>query len=194
MDGVSATITAGATTNGSGSSTVTFNVPAVPNGAQSVVVTDASSNTATSATDFTVTASATGLAPTSGPVGTSATITAQGFAADIGPDRQGGRRRRHHHRRCDDGNQRVLDGDLHRAVGFHGGPERGRHRRLVEHGHLGHRLHGDPGDTSPDNLRIQLSSPGLISGVGGLYLITVTNLAATPTTGTLTITDVLPMA
>ena len=37
-----------------------------------------------------------------------------------------------------------------------------------------------------------MSSPGLLSGVGGLYLITVTNLAATPTTGTLTITDVLP--
>ncbi len=48
------------------------------------------------------------------------------------------------------------------------------------------------GTTSSNNLRIQLSSPGLISGVGGLYLITVTNLAATPTTGTLTITDVLP--
>jgi hypothetical protein len=45
---------------------------------------------------------------------------------------------------------------------------------------------------SANNLRIQVSSPGLLSGIGGLYLLTVTNLAATPTTGTLTITDVLP--
>jgi len=50
----------------------------------------------------------------------------------------------------------------------------------------------NPATTSANNLRIQLSSPALISGVGGLYLITVTNLAATPTTGTLTITDALP--
>jgi hypothetical protein len=50
----------------------------------------------------------------------------------------------------------------------------------------------NPVTTSANNLRIQLSSPGLLSGIGGLYLITVTNLAATPTTGTLTITDVLP--
>ena len=50
----------------------------------------------------------------------------------------------------------------------------------------------NPATTSANNLRIQLSSPALVSGIGGLYLITVTNLAATPTTGTLTITDVLP--
>jgi hypothetical protein len=46
-----------------------------------VVVTDASGNTASSATNFTVTASATGLSPASGTAGSSAQITAQGFAA-----------------------------------------------------------------------------------------------------------------
>ncbi|HSZ37740.1 MAG TPA: hypothetical protein VK773_11675, partial [Acidimicrobiales bacterium] len=50
----------------------------------------------------------------------------------------------------------------------------------------------NPATTSPDNLRIQLSALGLVSNVGGLYGITVTNLASTATTGAVTITDVLP--
>jgi hypothetical protein len=81
VGGATATIASGGTTAGSGSATVTFTIPAVPNGPQSVVVTDSSGNTATSATNFTVTASATGLSPSSGTVGSSAQITAQGFAA-----------------------------------------------------------------------------------------------------------------
>ncbi|MGA8208050.1 MAG: IPT/TIG domain-containing protein [Candidatus Dormiibacterota bacterium] len=81
VDGTTATITSGGTTGGNGSATVNFTIPAVPNGPQTVVVTDASSNTASSATDFTVTASATGLSPATGTVGSSAQITAQGFAA-----------------------------------------------------------------------------------------------------------------
>jgi hypothetical protein len=81
VGGTNATIASGGTTAANGSATVSFTIPAVPNGPQSVVVTDASGNTATSATNFTVTASATGLSPVSGVVGSSATITAQGFAA-----------------------------------------------------------------------------------------------------------------
>jgi uncharacterized ParB-like nuclease family protein len=49
-----------------------------------------------------------------------------------------------------------------------------------------------PSTTAPNNLQIQLSSPGLVSGVGGIYLITVTNHASTASAGTLTITDALP--
>ena len=49
-----------------------------------------------------------------------------------------------------------------------------------------------PGTTSANNLKIQLSSPGLLWGIGGLYEISVTNEAATATTGTLTVTDALP--
>ena len=49
-----------------------------------------------------------------------------------------------------------------------------------------------PASTSSNNLKIQLSSPGLLSGIGGLYNIKVTNEAATATTGTLTVTDALP--
>ena len=49
-----------------------------------------------------------------------------------------------------------------------------------------------PASTSGNNLKIQLSSPGLLWGIGGLYEIRVTNEAATATTGTLTVTDALP--
>ena len=49
-----------------------------------------------------------------------------------------------------------------------------------------------PASTSGNNLKIQLSSPGLLWGIGGLYEIKVTNEAATATTGTLTVTDALP--
>ena len=49
-----------------------------------------------------------------------------------------------------------------------------------------------PSTTSSNNLQIQLSSSGLVSGVGGIYLLTVTNHASTASTGTLTITDALP--
>ena len=49
-----------------------------------------------------------------------------------------------------------------------------------------------PASTSGNNLTIQLSSPGLFWGIGGLYDIRITNEAATATTGTLTVTDVLP--
>jgi len=55
VGGTTAIITSGATTGTNGSSTVTFTTPAVPNGSQTVAVTDASSNTATSGTNFTVT-------------------------------------------------------------------------------------------------------------------------------------------
>jgi hypothetical protein len=81
VDGVTATISSGGTTGATGSATVNFTIPAVPNGPETVVVTDASGNTATSTTNFAVTASATGLSPVSGTVGSSAQITAQGFAA-----------------------------------------------------------------------------------------------------------------
>jgi hypothetical protein len=50
----------------------------------------------------------------------------------------------------------------------------------------------NPAVSSSNNLQIQMSSSGLIAGVGGLYLVTVTNHASTASTGTLTITDVLP--
>ncbi len=49
-----------------------------------------------------------------------------------------------------------------------------------------------PASTSGNNLKIQLSSPGLLWGIGGLYQIRVTNEAATATTGPLTVTDALP--
>ena len=49
-----------------------------------------------------------------------------------------------------------------------------------------------PSTTSSNNLQIQLSSPGLVSGIGGIYLLTVSNHASTASTGTLTITDALP--
>ena len=45
---------------------------------------------------------------------------------------------------------------------------------------------------SSNNLQMQLSSPGLVSGVGGIYLVTVINHASTASSGTLTITDALP--
>ena len=48
-----------------------------------------------------------------------------------------------------------------------------------------------PASTSGNNLKIELSSPGLLWGIGGLYQIKVTNEAATATTGTLTVTDAL---
>ena len=59
VGGTSATITSGGTTGVTGSSTVTFTVPALPAGPYSVTVSDGT-NSATSATQFTVTASATG--------------------------------------------------------------------------------------------------------------------------------------
>ena len=40
VGGTTATITAGATTSAAGSSTITFTIPNVPNGAQTVAVTD----------------------------------------------------------------------------------------------------------------------------------------------------------
>ncbi|HXA29863.1 MAG TPA: hypothetical protein VN193_14075 [Candidatus Angelobacter sp.] len=81
VGGASASITGGSNTNGSGSSTVSFTIPAVSNGSQAVVVSDGAS-TVTSGTNFTVSASATSLSPTSGPVGTSGvTIQANGFSA-----------------------------------------------------------------------------------------------------------------
>ena len=49
-----------------------------------------------------------------------------------------------------------------------------------------------PASTSANNLKIQLSSSGLLWGIGGLYQIKVTNEAGTATTGTLTVTDALP--
>jgi len=57
VGGAAATITNGGTTNSSGSSTVTFTIPSVATGAQHVVVSD-NTNSAQSATDFTVTAAA----------------------------------------------------------------------------------------------------------------------------------------
>jgi hypothetical protein len=81
VGGTSASITTGGTTGTNGATTVTFTIPAAPHGAQAVVVSDGT-NSATSATNFTVTQSATGLSPTSGPVGTTGvTILAQGFIA-----------------------------------------------------------------------------------------------------------------
>ena len=49
-----------------------------------------------------------------------------------------------------------------------------------------------PASTSGNNLKIQLSSPGLLWGIWGLYEVKVTNQAASATTGTLTVTDALP--
>ena len=49
-----------------------------------------------------------------------------------------------------------------------------------------------PASTSGNNLKIQLSSPGLLWGIGGLYAVRVTNEAAIATTGTLAVTDALP--
>ena len=80
VGGAPATITSGGTTNANGASTVTFAIPRVPAGAQTVVVSDGT-NSATSPTSFTVTPSVSGLDPTSGPVGTTASINATGFAA-----------------------------------------------------------------------------------------------------------------
>jgi hypothetical protein len=81
VGGSTATITGGGTSDTTGSSNVTFTIPALPNGARAVVVSDGT-NTASSGTNFTVNASATGLAPTTGTVGTTGvTITAQGFTA-----------------------------------------------------------------------------------------------------------------
>ena len=49
-----------------------------------------------------------------------------------------------------------------------------------------------PASTTGNNLKIELSSPGLLWGIGGLYEVSITNEAATSTTGTLTVTDALP--
>jgi LmbE family N-acetylglucosaminyl deacetylase len=85
VGGVSATIGSGGTTDGSGNATVSFTIPSLPVGAQQVVVSDGT-NSATSPAVFTVTAQASvsGLSPISGPVGSSASITARGFAASTG--------------------------------------------------------------------------------------------------------------
>jgi hypothetical protein len=82
IGGTSAAITAGGTTGTNGATTVTFAIPVVPHGAQTVVVSDGS-NSGTSATPFTVTSSATGMTPTSvlGGLGANVTILAQGFIA-----------------------------------------------------------------------------------------------------------------
>ncbi len=66
-------------TDGSGSFTATFVVPASPAGSHNVSVTDSSSNTASTA--FTVNAQILALSSTSGPVGTTVTVTGNGFAA-----------------------------------------------------------------------------------------------------------------
>lgn len=84
VGGTSASITTGGTTNASGSSTVSFTIPTVANGARTVVVSDGTTS-ATSASSFSVTASATGLSPASGAVGTTGvSITANGFIASHG--------------------------------------------------------------------------------------------------------------
>lgn len=83
VGGVSATVTGGSPTNGSGSatgtgSTLTFTIPALANGAHQVVVSDGT-NTATSATNFTVLASVS-ASPSSGVSGqTGVTLTGAGY-------------------------------------------------------------------------------------------------------------------
>ncbi|HVB06317.1 MAG TPA: hypothetical protein VNF07_08765, partial [Acidimicrobiales bacterium] len=78
VDSVTATVNSGGTTDGTGAASVNFTIPPVPNGTQTVVVSDGTNNDTTS---FTVNAAASGLSPTSGAIGTSATVTAQGFIA-----------------------------------------------------------------------------------------------------------------
>jgi hypothetical protein len=77
--GSTVTLSGTTTTDSSGSfSAATFTVPASAAGGQVVTITDGSSKSATAT--FTVTSSIT-LSPTSGPVGTSVTVTGSGFAA-----------------------------------------------------------------------------------------------------------------
>ena len=80
VGGTSATITSGGTTNSNGTSTVAFTIPAVPAGPETVVVSDGT-NSATSATNFTVTPQITSLSSTTGTVGTTVTVTGNGFKA-----------------------------------------------------------------------------------------------------------------
>jgi hypothetical protein len=85
VGGSAATISAGGTTGSGGGATVTFTIPNVAAGAQPVVVSDGT-NSAASPTQFTVTvppppAAVSGLSPTSGQVGSSASVTASGFLA-----------------------------------------------------------------------------------------------------------------
>ena len=79
VGGVGATITAGAASNGSGAVNATFVVPALPAAAYAVAVSDGVSS-AISATNFTVTRSIS-LAPTSGAVASTATVSGFGFPA-----------------------------------------------------------------------------------------------------------------
>lgn len=80
VGGAVATITSGATTDSGGSSTVTFTIPVLAGGHQSVVVSDAASDRATLTANFTVQAQIR-LSPASGVAGTTDTITGTGFAA-----------------------------------------------------------------------------------------------------------------
>ena len=73
VDGANATITAGGTTDTHGSTTLTFTVPSVPSGAQKVVVSDGTVS-ATSDTDFTVTAGT--PTTTTGPIVVSGCVVA----------------------------------------------------------------------------------------------------------------------
>jgi LmbE family N-acetylglucosaminyl deacetylase len=80
VGGVPAQVTSGGTTNGTGTATVRFTIPAVAAGGQQVAVSDGT-NSQSASNPFTVTPSVSGLTPTTGLVGSSATITASGFAA-----------------------------------------------------------------------------------------------------------------
>jgi hypothetical protein len=81
VGGATATITSGATTDAVGSSAVSFTIPALANGNHTVVVHDASFDSATATTSLTVDAQLT-LSPATGVAGTTDTITGTGFAAD----------------------------------------------------------------------------------------------------------------
>src|SRR5439155_416087 len=72
--------TSGGTSDGNGRASVTVTIPAAPNGARAVVLSDGT-NSATSGTNFTIVQSVSGLSPTSGTVGSSASISASGFKA-----------------------------------------------------------------------------------------------------------------
>jgi LmbE family N-acetylglucosaminyl deacetylase len=80
VGGVNATITAGGTTDANGVASITFTVPIAPAGFEPVVVSDGATSV-TAPVGFVVLPSVSGLAPTTGPPETPATISASGFIA-----------------------------------------------------------------------------------------------------------------
>ena len=74
------------TTTGTGAFACTFTVPSLAAGTYNVVATGADGGTDTATASFTITAPAISLSPSSGPVGTTVTISGTGFSPNVAVD------------------------------------------------------------------------------------------------------------